>query len=252
MPERSYSWACGKCGSKGLYRDEDFAVGDFAIACPMCGNRYYGDLGSRSQGVAPVKVYCEIKAAPPPAGPGHFVLERTANILKGQWRPPAHKKEESMSKIGTCRNCDRALSIVADGCCYLCYRAGKGLEGEEKAAALATVKAKIGSGTMRKGGGRRGPKTAAGKAAPGGKAPKPPRPVPDRPTPGFILAEARVPEGTLSISLDFIEACDRKLYDALLEQARRLRRTPKQQILWILQNAIEQETSLLAEASGRG
>ena len=63
------------------------------------------------------------------------------------------------------------------------------------------------------------------------------------------VAAARLPEGTPAIALCFIEPRDRALHAAVLETAARLRRTPEQQILWILQNSLEQEAGLLAEAS---
>ena len=43
--ERKFYWACGKCGSAGLYRDDDFQAGDCSIVCLICGERYYGDVG---------------------------------------------------------------------------------------------------------------------------------------------------------------------------------------------------------------
>ena len=49
---------------------------------------------------------------------------------------------------GKCRNCERVLTIVSDHCCYVCYHAGKGLEGEKKDAALAAAKERIQSGGL--------------------------------------------------------------------------------------------------------
>lgn len=259
MPEeRPFYWACGKCRSRGIYRDDDFAVGDFAIACPMCGNRYYGDIGSgtqaRTKGVAPVKVYHTPRPAPPPTGPGHYTLERTANILTGPWRSTARsmeKTEESMAKTGPCANCKRILSIIGEGCCFVCYKAGKGLVGEAKDIARAAIKAKIEAGGLRRSG-------RSGKGR--GKPNKPwrPAPLPDDlpddgliPDPGeksgaagrtarrFVLGEASVPDGVLLIKVDFSDDRDRKIYDAVIAMARRLRREPEQQILWMLQNAIK-------------
>lgn len=61
------------------------------------------------------------------------------------------KKEKLMSKKGQCANCKRELHIIGNNCCFVCYKAGKGLAGEEKAAALAAVKEKIESGEVGKG-----------------------------------------------------------------------------------------------------
>ena len=150
--ERPFYWACGKCGSRGLYRDDDRLVGDWSIACRTCGNRFYGEVGGKAQGAAPVKVFYMPEAAPP-LGPNHFTLERTANILTGpgliQLRT-IEEKEKAMGKRAPCRNCKRDLTIVADDYCFVCNKAGKGLEGEEKAAALAVIKAKIESGGLRR------------------------------------------------------------------------------------------------------
>lgn len=57
-----------------------------------------------------------------------------------------------------CANCKRELTVVGDGCCFVCHNAGKGLEGEEKEAALAAVKAKIESGGLRRCGHYGGPR----------------------------------------------------------------------------------------------
>jgi len=80
----------------------------------------------------------------------HFAAERTANILTGPELFRFRKGVEDMGKRAPCRNCDRELTIVADGCCFLCYRAGKGLDGEEKEAALAAEAARIKGGKIKK------------------------------------------------------------------------------------------------------
>ena len=63
------------------------------------------------------------------------------------------KREGNMK--GKCRNCERVLTIVSDHCCYVCYHAGKGLEGEQKDAALEAAKKRIQSGGLMKVGRRR-------------------------------------------------------------------------------------------------
>lgn len=153
MPdERPFYLACGKCRGAGLYRDDDRLVGDYSIVCPICGNRYYGDVGGKARGLVPVKVYCVPEIAPPPFGASHFIQERAANIVTGSGRSSARtteKKEESMPKTKIpCANCKRELTVVGERCCFVCYQAGKGLEGEEKAAALAAVKEKIKGGRI--------------------------------------------------------------------------------------------------------
>ena len=200
-----------------------------------------------------MKVHDTPKPAPPPTGPGHYILERTANILTGPWRPSAgaiEKKEESMVSKGTCKNCGREMTIVGGGCCFTCYHRGKGLEGEKKDAALAAVKEAIERGEIGKGKRRSGKPVAA----------LTPKEKKEKMKLRKIFGDGgmmphRVPvkdllEDTPSILLVFAGDRDRKIYDALIEKAERLRRTPEQQILWMLQNAIEQEAGLLAEASG--
>lgn len=57
-----------------------------------------------------------------------------------------------MGVIKACRNCGREKTITADGCCFVCYQAAKGLKGDEKEAALAAAKKRIESGGLRKNG----------------------------------------------------------------------------------------------------
>jgi len=165
---------------------------------------------------------------------------------------PPKIKEEAMAVTRACGNCGRVMTIVGDGCCFVCYHAGKGLEGEEKAAALAAIKEKILSGRLKKSGGS-GRRKAAPKD-PAATRRKLRQMIVNNDGAAiqhFVTGAARVPEGVPVISLDFADERDRKIYDALIGQAARLRRTPEQRILWMLQNAMEQGTGLLAETSGR-
>ena len=239
----SKKYRCGKCGSGGLYLDDDYMAGLVYVACKICGNRWPG--GAKPvDGTEPID--------------GTERKEQTG-IEEGQ----------DMSIKGPCRNCGRVLCIIADGCCFVCRQAGKGLAGEEKAAALAAVKAKIESGTMRKGGGRRGPRKAAQEVAPAPAGGRIKKNVEERATKeqksgaidaGILqdrkpkvegkmrFAPARNPEGTPVICLGFAEKRDREIYNVVIAMAARLRREPEQQILWMLQNAIEHEAGILAEA----
>jgi hypothetical protein len=131
------AYVCGKCGAGGLFRDDDILAGLVYIACSICGNRWPGG-----------------------AKPMDGATKQDGDMMPH--RVPIENKEGSkMSITGACRNCGRLLTIIGNGCCWKCYQAGKGLEGEEKAAALASVKAKIESGVMKKGGGRRGHRKSA-------------------------------------------------------------------------------------------
>lgn len=62
--------------------------------------------------------------------------------------------------IRECRNCGREKTVVGDGCCFVCYNAGKGLEGDKKVAALAAAKERIEGGGLRCGGSRQSKKAA--------------------------------------------------------------------------------------------
>jgi len=151
-------YVCGKCRSKGLYRDDHFSVGDYAIVCPICGNRFYPGAGRLAAGIAPVMTNMEAKAAKPAVVvSGHFKQERTANILTGQARLAAEKRikkgeiEMASKKPQPCENCGRIKSIVGGGFCWSCYRAAKGRDGDNRTAALAEIKARINRGEIKQG-----------------------------------------------------------------------------------------------------
>lgn len=203
-----------------------------------------------------MKVYYSPADAPLPSYASHFILERAANIVTGPGGSGARtteKKEDSMttSRKKPCANCEREMSIVGEHCCFVCYHAGKGLEGEEKAAALAAVKENIKGGRIYRGRGR-SPFRPGLQSAPADPAITPRRRKEPKP-PVDKTPASREEDFELSrlITIGFPDECDRKIYDALIGQAARQRRTPEQQILWMLQNAMEYETGLLAEASGR-
>jgi hypothetical protein len=280
--------------------------------CPSCGNRYYGNVGGRVQGFAPVAVSLDPKPELPPARPVHFTTERMANLCQGTMNPkvegethkfpwgapdPANKndksggkpqiktKEERPMQIKECANCGRVKGIVGEKCCYVCYHAGKGLVGVAKDEARAAVKAKIERGEPRRGGpgkkktapeggkqmdeaevsavifdavrdDQKGTRLFVGAPAAASEGANGIPFVPPNPaatihpnTERWIAARAVV--GVDVICLDFADDRDRALHAALIAEAARLRRTPEQQILWMLQNAIEPGKGLLAEASGR-
>ena len=97
---------CGKCGKRGLYRDDDPINKVSHIVCPLCGNRWPG-------GPAPVRI--EVK------------------------------QEEVMgNKKGTCVNCGRPdMSIVGRGLCGTCYGVCVGRTGESLEKALADAKERL-------------------------------------------------------------------------------------------------------------
>ena len=90
--------------------------------------------------------------------------------------PECGVEEKKMSKVGTCRNCGRVMTISGDGLDGRCYQAAKGLVGEEREKALAEVKGRVERGEVKtyqyKGGSRK--RNAAGTPA----APLETKPIP--------------------------------------------------------------------------
>jgi hypothetical protein len=113
------------------------------------------------------------------------------------------------------------MTIVAKGLCGNCYRVASGLQGEERQAALASTKNRITK-----------------------KSVAPPAEV-------FKIAPAIVAEGTPVICISFAAADDRKIYDAVIEIAKRNRRDPEQQALWMLQQATGLSPSMPQEKNNQ-
>jgi hypothetical protein len=224
---------CEKCGSQSLYRDDDFVNGVYDIVCRICGKR-------RPVGAAPAISIT-------------MLARREENELLD-----IIKEGLKMGKTRACRNCGRERQISGDGCCATCYRVGRGLEGEKKAAALAATKARIDSGEVK----RRGIPQASVEIAPAGapaEAVATPKVVARArkkresgaiaagSAPGNIqeveggvqIAAGRVVEGTTVVCLDFATDRDQALYAALLEESTRLRRDLAQQVMWMIQVALD-------------
>jgi hypothetical protein len=109
MPDDSAGkppFKCGKCESRGLYRDDDRLNKASYIVCPICGNRW-------------------------PGGPAPVMVEK--------------KQEEVMgNKRGTCANCCRPdMTIIGRGLCRACYGVRVGRTGEALEKALAHTKGKL-------------------------------------------------------------------------------------------------------------
>jgi hypothetical protein len=101
---------CGKCESRGLYRDDDRLNNASFIVCPICGNRW-------------------------PGGPAPVMIEPLS-------KP---KGEENMpSKKGTCANCCRPnMAIIAHDLCGTCNAVRTGRTGEALDKALADTKVRL-------------------------------------------------------------------------------------------------------------
>jgi len=135
---QSIKWICGKCGRSPVYREDDRLVGDFCLACPICGNRYYNSVGRKGVGVAPVRKDMASTA----------ITEIEDHELK--------RKDDDMTGNGICKNCGRERFLLG-GLCSMCSQAGRGLKGDAKEKALADVKEKIKSGQIQKSGRKKKP-----------------------------------------------------------------------------------------------
>ena len=170
---------------------------------------------------------------------------------------PAEKKTRAQStekkpRRRPCDNCGRNLFIVAHGRCFTCERAAKGLSGLALAVALIEVKRRIDAGEIRKGGpGRRAKQIDAPKAA---IKPKVEGSVKTDPGSGAIVSGLKqllapkveglafLPDSTLvfSVIVNFVDD-DQGILDGLQALARKYRRTPDQQLLWLLEKELHNE-----------
>ena len=143
---------------------------------------------------------------------------------------PAEKKTRAQStekkpRLRPCDNCGRNLFIVAHGRCFTCERAAVGYSGDALTAALAEVKRRIDAGEIRKGGpGRRPKKTDTPDAKP------------------KVEGLAFLPESpfVFSVIVNFTDG-DIAMHSGLLSLARKYRRTPDQQILWLVEKELHNE-----------
>ena len=115
--ERPFYFVCGKCGCQGINRDGD------CIACPICGNRYYGVVFGKARGQEPKKVYADPDKPPTKYESGHHETQRMENLLTGAElvRIKEKKGGEEVSKQGKCVECGREMTLIAKGLCGKCY-----------------------------------------------------------------------------------------------------------------------------------
>jgi len=213
---------CGNCKSGMIYQDYIPGLpGDHGRACMKCGNRE----------------------------PNGKFIQKAAQ---------QDGKEETLKK-GTCTNCNRPHMGIynAAGHCSSCHEAQKGLTGDEREKALAKAKDILcdpnnrcvvnhaGHNKMIKETSNAPAPTAdiihADVIAKGdnfhavthqpitklGKFPQKAFPAVDM--------EAHGPGSQALMTLLFNEDIDLEVYEYILAEAKRLRRTPEQQVLWILQ-----------------
>ena len=166
--------------------------------------------------------------------------------------------EGTMGARAICRNCEREMALMQDGMCGGCFNRGKGLSGEEREKALAQAKADF-QGKGPRGGGRAPRVKSAAppprKAKVEGTAKKDPASgaiAPGSPLGLSPKVEGAAKKDTVS---DFVDKClipsdprtiilhfnngDEALLEKLSATAKRFRREPAAQILWMLQHGLD-------------
>jgi hypothetical protein len=144
------------------------------------------------------------------------------------------------SKRGTCKGCSRELTIVGRGLCGRCYAAARKSELEANVEGEAPAPSPVIGGT-----GTTPAEIHAEIDAPHSRVEQ------ERPEPAALwslkLGEAphQDPDGAPLLTLRF-EPEDVPLLEALEEAARADRRSPDQQLLWILDRVLQMGTAQLA------
>lgn len=242
---------CDKCGSKSLYRDDDHVNGVWDIACRMCGKRWPAGADPKtSKKLRIQQEEMDMKRGPSKAEPAAAPASDAAKPAEKKTRAQSTEKKP---RRRPCDNCGRNLFIVAHGRCFTCERAAVGYSGDALTAALAEFKRRIDAGEIRKGGpGRRAKQIDAPKAA---IKPKVEGSVKTDPGSGAIDAAgtlgpapkveglAFLPDSPLwvfSVIVNFVDD-DQGILDGLQALARKYRRTPDQQLLWLLEKELHNE-----------
>lgn len=131
-----------------------------------------------------------------------------------------------------CRNCERVMCIAQDGLCGGCWNRSKGLAGDEKEKALAVAREQFKGLDP----GERAPQSNRGKNktanAVSGKHSI-------RKLSGPLPATDALPYINVIFTLD-----DVGLMGGLEQLAKKYRRTPEQQLLWILEHELASESML--------
>ena len=137
-----------------------------------------------------------------------------------------------MAKKGECVNCGREdTQLIAKGLCWTCYAAQKDLEGGCREIALAEARTKY-KGKASRGPGIKGPGVVESDGSGGALKPYP------------AAEESHDEKGQQkdadrdTIILVRFEDSDAKLHDKIMAAATRNRREPMQEILSILEKAI--------------
>ena len=225
MTVQMYTYVCGKCKSAALYRDDDRLNNIPFLACRICGNRYPG-------GPAPVKKLPAGNTILPGTDPNRNTIMPESGVLdpatagirtdpprvSNTNKPISHKRGGSIMPrneqgrlLKVCADCGTLKPHHGRGLCPACY-------------------------TSRKKAGTLPPRLIAAPEAPGPVAPASSPVIPAKAgiqeMPGPVISVH-----SPNINLVF-PSHDQPLYDAILAEARRNRRDPDQQILWIVNEAL--------------
>jgi hypothetical protein len=169
-----------------------------------------------------------------------------------------------MSVKANCKNCERVMAIMQEGMCGGCFGRAKGLTGAEKDKALAQAREDF------KGRGPVGPGNRKPRVKAAGKVPRIPKvegtasrpdisgadstrkvvrkPLPQRPDLVFALVPVGDDPAIISIMVSFTDG-DHVLFEGLSALSKKYRRSPDQQLLWLLEHELTNERLLPAKRS---
>jgi hypothetical protein len=234
---------CGKCGSGTIYWDAVPGI-DVGLACLICGNREGSKFGFKKQGDQMTQ-----------SGQGQIRTDQNRGKPNTRNHTAARQKDlpknKSYKKIQPCVNCGRNLTHHGRGMCGGCYCVWKTTPEEKRTEALAVFAKRVNSLVA-------SDKRQISKRKsinnedmlgdfideccilePGTKA---------KSTESFdegLKVTARIEAATQAyfapvITLNF-EGDDKAIYDSLCILAKRLRRDPEQQAMWMLQTLLDRE-----------
>ncbi len=194
-----------------------------------------------------------------------------APIPVGQASRLSEEEKSMVRKRGICVNCERPdMAMFHGDLCGSCASAIVGLKEADKEAALAKAAAKFtGKPKLRRGKYKRKveskpqikpetcPGLRSGSGAPQSGSPPPVSPKVEEtkihviPDADPVSRKAGIPNDDADIIiLRFQTEADHKLLAALAALAQQYRRTPDQQILWMVQNQKQLHEDLIKEAEG--
>ena len=239
MSNEHPKYVCGKCGSTALYRDDDYIASQAYICCKICGNRWPGGFEPRAVAPAnratPERETGDFDPVPPriqtdidrPSNTidklNQLLIKQEATMAQTTGQAQPDKKRRGAQKTAPCANCERKLPIQGKGLCGGCRAVTKTTPPEKLEAALAAAKLRFSDPNF-------GDKRHHGQRSP------------NPPADGYLTDQSKqsnpIPDPDPNINLVF-PSHDQPLYDSILAEAKRYRRDPGQQILWIVGEALK-------------